>query len=135
LAPRFNSILIAVWALAAAVLLCVVRPRPILPAAVGAAAGLLAGLLQRKSVRSAPAIFARARSALDVRRAFMSTGAGRLSIAMIWVAGLVLAAIALVQGGNVLLGFVAGYASFLFVRELVSVRAIAEVRRNAPDSL
>lgn len=53
---------------------------------------------------------------------------------MIWITGVVLLAIALVQSGNVPLGFAAGYASFMFVREIVAVRVIAEVRHNVRDS-
>jgi hypothetical protein len=126
LRPGFNVVLIIVWGLAAGVLSWAAQPHPVLLAGVGAAAGLIAGLLQRRSIQSAPATFAGARSALDVRRAFMSNRSGKLSIAMIWIAGLVLMVIALVKGGNVPLGFAAGYATFMFVREIFAFRAVAK---------
>lgn len=73
LSPRFNAILIVVWALAAGAVLWIARPHPVVLTSIGAAAGLLAGILQRKSVLSAPAIFAGAQSTLEVRRAFSRT--------------------------------------------------------------
>ena len=124
LRPGFNVFLIVVWGLAAGLFVWVVRPHPFLLTGVGAAAGLFAGILQRRSIRSAPATFAGARSVLDVRQALMSNRSGKLSIAMIWIAGLVLAVIAMIEGGNAPLGFAAGYAMFMFVREVVAFRAV-----------
>jgi len=131
---RFNAALIVVWALAAGALLYLARPRPLLLSGVGAAAGLVAGILQRKSVRLAPASFAEAKSAVEVRRAFKSNPPGRLSIGMVWITGIGLLAIALLQEGNALLGFVAGYVSFMFAREIVAFQALAGMRRNVPQS-
>jgi len=129
----FNVVLIVVWAVAVAAFLSIARPRPLLSSAIGAGAGLMAGILQRKSVQSSAAIFAEAKSALEVRRAFKSNRPGKLSIATTWVTGFGLLAVALAQGGNALLGLGAGYVSFMLLREIVGFGAIAEVRRNVPD--
>ena len=103
----------------------------------------LAGILQRKSIQLSPGLFAAARSILQIRRAFKSNRAGALSIAMVWATGLVLfVRIALVHGGdrafggdNAFVELVAGYAMFIFVRDVVAFGAVSEVRRIAlqPD--
>lgn len=131
LTTRFNVVLIAVSAVVAGVLLFLVHPRPLLSSAIGVGAGLLAGILQRKSIRSSPALFAAARSAPDVRRALRSNRPGTLSIATIWATGLALFAVALAHRDNALLGFVAGYASFVCIREVVVFGAMGDVRRIA----
>ena len=81
LSRRFNAAFIVVWGLAAFSFIMWAGPRPLLPAVVGCIAGFVAGLLQRGSVKASPALFARASSALEVRRAFMSNRAGKASIA------------------------------------------------------
>ena len=58
----FNVLLIVVCALVVGALLSIAHPRPLLLSTLGAGAGLVAGILQRKSVVSSPAIFAEARS-------------------------------------------------------------------------
>src|SRR5439155_18196171 len=80
----YNTLLIVVSALVAGSLVSLAHPRPLLSSAIGVGAGLLAGILQRKSVQSSPALFAAASSALEIRRAFKSNRAGALSIATVW---------------------------------------------------
>ena len=130
----FNVVLIVVWAVAVAAFLSIARPRPLLSSAIGAGAGLMAGILQRKSVQLSPALFAAARSALEIRRAFKSNRAGALSIATVWATLSVLIVIALAHGFNVLVDYFAGYASFVFVRDVVAFGAIGAVRRIATHS-
>lgn len=126
----FNVLIIVICALVVGVLLTVMHPRPFLLSGIGAGAGLLAGMLQRQSVRSSPATFAEARSALQVRRAFRSNHAGTLSIATMWVTGVALIAVAFAQGGHPL-SPIAGYASFMLMRDIVAFGAIGDMRRNA----
>jgi len=139
----YNALVIAVSAAVAGALVFLAQPRPLLSSAIGISAGLLAGMLQRKSIQLSPALFAAARSILQIRRAFKSNRAGALSIAMVWATGLVLfVSIALVHGGdsafggdNALVEMVAGYAMFMFARDVVAFGAVSEVRRIAsqPD--
>src|SRR5262245_35924834 len=128
---RFNVILIAVWGVAAVASLWIDCPRAFTPSAVGAAAGVLAGILQVRSVRSSPASFARAATVLEVRRAFVANGPGQAAIAMIYVIGLGLLAVALSQDQYPLVVFLAGFTSFTFTRDLVALRAIADIERWA----
>lgn len=103
----FNVAVIVVLAVAAGILLSTLKPRPVLVAATGAAAGLVAGALQRASVASSRAVFASARSMREVRRAFRSN-----------------------RPGVTFLSFLAGFASFMLVREIVSFGAISHARRT-----
>ena len=130
----YNTLLIVVSALVAGSLVSLAHPRPLLSSAIGVGAGLLAGILQRKSVQLSPALFAAARSALEIRRAFKSNRAGALSIATVWGTLSVLIVIALAHGFNVLVDYFAGYASFVFVRDVVAFGAIGAVRRIATHS-
>lgn len=125
----FNLAVIVVLAIAAGTLLSTLTPPPILLASTGAAAGLVAGALQRSSVASSPAVFASAGSMREVRRAFRSNRPGTLSIVVTWIAAAVLFVIALPRDGATFLNFLAGYASFMLVREIVAFGAISHVRR------
>ena len=101
----YNSLVVAVSAVVAGALVLLAQPRPLLSSAIGTGAGLLAGILQRKSIQLSPGLFAAARSILQIRRAFKSNRAGALSIAMVWATGLVLfVRIALVHGGDIAFG-------------------------------
>src|SRR5262245_54189540 len=89
LTARFNVSLIMATALVALGLLLFLRPRPVLPVAIGLAAGVATGVLQRISVRSSRSDFARSHTAIEVRRAFMSNRPGKLSIGLLWATGVV----------------------------------------------
>jgi hypothetical protein len=119
-AGRANRVLIAVWGGVAALCLMRLHPSPVPLSAFGAATGLVTGLLQRRSLHSSPDVFAEATSAIQVRRAFKTNRAGRAAIALTWIAAALLFLGALAQSGNVPLAFVAGYVSFMFMRELIS---------------
>jgi hypothetical protein len=130
---RFNLLLILVCALVVGALLSILHPRPLLLSIIGAGAGLVAGMLQRWSVRSSPEAFAGARSALDVRRAFRSNLPGTLSIVTMWATVLALLAVAWALGENPL-GLFAGYASFMFAREIVALGVVGDLQGKATTS-
>ena len=130
LTPIFNVGVIAVAGLVASALLLVSKPRPLVSVALGIVAGVVTGALQRRSVSLSPAAFSGAKSALEVRQVFMSNQPGKLSIMLLWVTSVALLVVALAQVGSPLVAVVAGYASFMFARDLVSFGAIGAVRRS-----
>jgi len=134
LTRRVNAAFIVVRGLAAFSFIMWTRPRPLLRAVVGCIAGFAAGLLQRGSVKASPALFARASSALEVRRAFMSNRAGKASIALLWATGLALVAVALAGGGNPFVAAIAGYVAFMLVREVTSFGAIGAIGQGPRDN-
>ena len=129
---RVNVAFIVAWGLGALLITVVAQPRPFITAAIGAASGLIAGLLQRGSVRAAPALFAQAQSALEVRRAFMSNRQGKLAIALQWATGVLLLVIGFARPGTPLLAFFAGYLSFMFLREVITLGVIQELEQQVP---
>lgn len=132
--PSFNIAIIAATGLVAATLVLFSHPRPLLPVALGILAGVVSGALQRRSVHLSPGAFAQAKSALEVRRAFMSNQPGKLSIKLLWVSGIVLLAVAFVGVGSPPIRLIAGYASFMVAREVVSFGAIGTVQSNSAES-
>jgi len=119
----FNKKLLFLWSAGAAVALFAAKPLPILPAALGAAAGVIIGKLQVASMGSSPSLFAAARSALEVRRAFWSTASGKWSIILLWVTAAVLLGVSFAYGGNPLRGYLAGYFLMMLCRESMTLRA------------
>ena len=134
LTRRVNLAFIVVWGLAASCFIIWVRPRPFLPVMVGCIAGFVAGLLQRGSVRASPALFARATSALEVRRALMSNRAGKSSTALQWGTGLALVAVGLAGGGNPFVAALAGYFMFMFAREITAFGVLSAIGQGPRDS-
>lgn len=134
LTRRANVAFIVVWGLAASIFIILSRPRPFLCAVIGCIAGLAVGLLQRGSVRASPDLFAQTKSALDVRRAFMSNRAGKASIALQWATGFALVVVGLAGSGNPFVAAIAGYVTFMFVREVTSFGAIGAMAQGPRDS-
>ena len=134
LTARFNVFLIIATGLVASLLVLLLRPRPVVPVAIGLVAGAVTGALQRLSIRTSPADFARSQTALEVRRALMSNRPGKLSIAVLWATGVVLLIVALTRASSPLLEFAAGYASFMLARETLSFGVLAETQRDDDTS-
>jgi len=101
---------------------------------IGAASGLVAGLLQRSSVRASLHLFAQAQSARAVRRAFMSNVQGKLAIALMWVTAFTLVGVGFASSGVSLFAFGAGYFSFMFLREITTFSVIRAIEQGARDS-
>jgi len=129
LTARFNVSLIVAAGIVALILVLLLRPRPVVPVAIGLVSGVVTGALQRISIRRSPAEFARSETALAVRRAFMSNRPGRLSSALLWATGIALLVVALIRASHPFLDFAAGYASFMFAREAVSFGVLVEAQR------
>ena len=125
-----NAGFIVLWGLAAFIMVIWARPRPILTVAIGCVAGLAAGLIQRGRVRNSPDMSTQAKSALEVRRAFMSKRAGKWSIALLWSTGLILVVVSFAGGGNPTVAAIAGYMSFLFVREITAFGASRAIQQG-----
>ena len=130
LRPRPNIWLAAGWVVIAAGIVAFVSPVPWIFVLAGFIAGACLGFLQLKALRASPESFAASRTAMEVRRALVSSRWGRLYVRFFWVASLALigSAIAL-QPGNALIAFFAAYAPFAFARELMTLRGTYELQR------
>ena len=127
LSPITNILLTIVWGAIAGILFFVVEPHvPPAFAIVGAVLGAVCGVMQHLSFKEATNGFTTASSLLDVRRAFKSTSWGSRYIWWLYFSKVVLAVLAFLLIRQPLLGiifgYLAGYMSLMFVRELVTLR-------------
>ena len=127
----FNRKLLLMWAVGLLLVLAIARPWPILPACIGAVAGAAIGMLQLRSIQTSPESFRTAGSAMQVRRAFWATSAGRWSIILLWVTAAILLGVAFVWGGNPLRGYLAGFFALRLTRESVTLPAASGVTNAA----
>ena len=87
--------------------------------------GLLAGILQSRALASDPAVFRSAESWAAVRKALMSSLYGKISLVLLWCNGAAL--LCLILFGEQLASLatvLAAYASFMFFRELATLRSV-----------
>ena len=134
LSPSTNLLLIVVWGAVAVILLFVVEPHvPLAIGLVGAGLGAVGGIMQHLSFTQAASEFGAAASLLDVRRALKATKWGSRFIVWLYFSKAVLAILAflLIRQPflSIVLGYLAGYMSLMFVRELVTLRDTFHLQR------
>jgi multisubunit Na+/H+ antiporter MnhE subunit len=100
----------------------------------GLAAGFIAGVLQSQSINEKPQAFLEARTALDVRKAMLSTRSGRLFVPFYWGFALCLAAASAITG-HLIPGLVSGMMAFYFMRESATLPTTAFLSRLHQDRL
>jgi len=142
LSPKTNILLIFVWAAVAAYLLFVIEPHaPIMLAVVGAVLGAIGEIMQHLSITQATKGFSTASTLLGVRNALKATTWGTHYIRFLYFSKFVLIVVALILVRqpllSVIFGYLAGYFSLMFVREVVTMRDtlfLYRLSRNVPMS-
>jgi len=139
LSPTTNILFLIVWAAVAALFLFVVEPHaPILLAVMGAVLGVIGGVMQHWSFAQAAQGFSAASTWLEVRRALKATPWGARYIRFLFFSNCVLMAFAfgLVRQplSGVLCAYLAGYFSFMFAREIVTLRDTFLLHRLASNA-
>lgn len=132
LTPRSNVLLLSMWTLVlfGAGLVAWLGARWL--ACTTFFLGAVAGGLQTNALRESSAAFREASTAIQVRQAMTATSAGKLSIALLWVASAIAIIWALAGGlGNPLAVVFAGYASFALAREIFSFAAVKHLAQAA----
>ena len=129
LTPRGNIPLIALMAIALSLCLFLGNGASLAVIAIFSLAGLVAGLLQARSIYNDRSKFLSANTALEVRAALTSSTAGKLSIALLWLSGFALIAL-LFRGGEyaTVQTMVGSYATFSLVRESAALPALFALR-------
>ncbi|MGB8353480.1 MAG: hypothetical protein WCD79_06305 [Chthoniobacteraceae bacterium] len=127
LSPVTNILLTITWGGIAALLFFVIRPHvPFIIAVVGAGLGIAGGIMQHLSIKEAASRFLGTSSLMEVRRAFKTTTWGSRYIAWIYISKIVLALLSIILIRSplysVVIGYIAGYMSFMFVREIITIR-------------
>jgi len=127
LALGTNRVLILCWLVGASGLVLWTSGAVLSACAVGAAFGAVAGVLQGRALRSDPAGFAATATAIDVRRVLSATRDGKLAIAMGWVCGIALLVVSLGTRQVVLAKWLAGYLTFMLLRDVVAYPALRSI--------
>ena len=133
LKPATNFILLAVWCAVVIAIITLLSPVPWLFIALGLPVGAWAGTLQLHALRETPAVFLKTRTMMDVRDALRSSSSGRLYGRVFWILMLFLLILAiwLQPRRQVSLGILAGYCSFSFARDLLSLRGVFELQSRS----
>jgi len=133
LTRRTNQVLISCWAIAVAGLNFATSAGVAAACGTGAIVGVAAGISQSSALRADPQGFARAVTALDVRRVLMASPQGKLSVRLVWINGLVLLVHLLVthQVTPLLASWFAGYFAFMLVRDTIAYGALRHVATAA----
>jgi len=123
-----------VWALVIAFAFFLVIPRlPFMLAIAGGLLGGIAGVFQHLSIQQNPDGFLSASSLMGVRRGLSSNRWGRTYIASVYVSKIALALLAFVLVRapiyRILFGYVAGYVSFMLIRDVLTLRDTFALRR------
>jgi hypothetical protein len=106
-------------------------PKAAVITAIGAAFGLVVGILQARALREASAALAAARDSLAVRSALSATKSGSLAIRVQWAALIPVLVVWILPGGQPFLAPIAAYAALMFVRDVTTLPALAGLARYA----
>jgi hypothetical protein len=129
---RTNSLLAGLWAALLVLMSLLNWPQPMLPIAIGAISGFLAGWLQGRGVLEHAVQLQSAQSSTEVRAIMVSSLPGKLSIRLLWITGLgALLWAATTDAGNLFGLWIPVYAAFALVREVTALPAIAKLNKMA----
>jgi len=135
LTRKTNRTLIAIYSAGVAVLMIVTGDVIFLACLVGAAFGIIAGVLQRRVLQTHAAEFIQTTTAMDVRRVMTSSRAGTAAISLTWISGATLLILALVFGKLTLawLSWFAGFLAFMLFRDLIAYSTLPAVAEAPPS--
>jgi hypothetical protein len=135
LTRKANRTLIAIYSSGVAVLMLVTGSVIFLACLVGAAFGVVAGVLQRRVLQTHAAEFIQTTTAMDVRRVMTSSRAGTAAISLTWISGATLLILALAFGQLTLawLSWFAGFLAFMLVRDAVAYTALPAAAHAPPS--
>lgn len=124
---RSNVIILVVFFVIAVIGYSSVQPFSVLFVIISCLFGTLLGITQSMSMRENPQIFLETKSAIDVRRAITSTKVGKFYVVFLWGSLFFIYAISQKMGiGD---GFVAGAATIMFTRDMITLPALIELNK------
>jgi len=127
-----NRRLIVVWVAGVCTLTLAGSGRGLPSLVVGATVGVLAGFAQEAALKSSPQAFATTTTAFEVRRAMVTSRAGRLSIWMtrVCATGLLFFVWRAWQAHEfelMLVHWLGGFFAFMLVRDLIAFRGLRAI--------
>ena len=134
LTPRNNLLLMLVWAVVVGAFTIVsAHPNKALMLGVGAALGLIAGVLQLRALQEGKERFLAATTALEVRAAMASSKAGRFAIFTLYGSAGLLLLTAFMQKEVIAFGLLAGFAAFALVRDGIALKGCISLQKEAAE--
>lgn len=126
LRPTTSLILIAVYAVGVVGLFAASPNTAFLTCVLGALFGVPAGFLQAHALKTHAAAFAQTATALDVRRVMVSSAPGKWAVRLSWICAVLLFALAMIFRAPVavLASWVAGYLTFMLIRDAIAYRSL-----------
>jgi hypothetical protein len=129
LLPKTNLRLIGLWAIAGMALAVFTTPVPWLLLAVGALLGTVSGIYQRQAMRASSAALRSANTSMEIRHVLKSSSPGRTYLFLLWISMLIVFGLAFWQyRDQVIVGWMAGYATYGFAREAITLRGTFELQ-------
>lgn len=129
LKPKTNILQIIVYFIASCFLSTISNPYPLALVILALALGAIGGTMQNLSFKENKPIFTKAKTALEVRSAMMSTKWGKKYFYFLWVACIILFVCAMTLTINLLLNFIICYLAFVFIRELITLKTAFEMAK------
>lgn len=134
LRPQTNMKLLVFWIGGVLAVASVVSPTPWLFFCLGAVLGVCAGTIQLRALRESAAGLLSARTTREVRCAVTSSRSGRVYLYVFWASMVVLFVLAsFLLRGRAVIGLIAGYSAFAFMRELLTLRGTIELQRPSKE--
>jgi hypothetical protein len=132
LTPGFNVILIIIITGVLAIALVLSWRHALMLIYVTVPLGIAAGVAQVRALAANPEGFRSSKTAIEVRRALLSTASGKLSVVLLWGTGVfaLIWAIA-VNPSNPIIVWLAGQASFSLARECCSLPSLLRLAAQA----
>jgi hypothetical protein len=128
LKPGPNIAFIAIWAIVATILSFFGGTVPYIALIIGGILGALTGNLQLRAMRSSVALFRQANSAMEVRRALVSTSPGKRAIQLQWAGAAILICIGIITKDPLRTPLV-GYFAFMCIRDICAVPGVIKLNQ------
>jgi hypothetical protein len=131
LKPKNNLRLIVIWGVVG-VFTAVFLSHPMLWLfyVAGMLMGVIGGLVQLRALRQSTDLLIAANDMMSVRRALTASRSGRVYIAIFWLSNITIVVMAIViMGSSMIGGWLAGFCTFGFTRELITLRETYELTR------
>ena len=134
LQPKTNAKLLVIWGVVALIVAVVATPTPWLFIGGGLVLGAWAGIIQLRALRESAAALVATQTAMEVRRVLSSSRSGRLYLYAFWFSMVLLFALAFYfLRGRAVVGLLAGYSAFAFMRELLTLRGTLALHRFSQE--
>ena len=123
-----NIVMIFIWGCLAGIFAYLSAPYSLLLVVIGTILGAIGGTMQYCAFEESKENFLDASSMLEVRKKLKETKWGKRYIPFLWSGNLLLVTVVIVMHkGNMALEIMAGYFTFMFIREIITLKPTIEL--------